>query len=109
MIFEQKKGNYASIRFDKLYINNDIYKFYDNSQSVERIASRRSFQPRAHRPRGYNNNRSDERRFADHQGEIPRGPSVTDDNLSPLVTDDLFAYRSDISEDDDTPSQSIIA
>ncbi|KAH3825407.1 hypothetical protein DPMN_127282 [Dreissena polymorpha] len=39
-------------------------------------------------------------------------PPVTDGNLSLLVTDDyqsIPAYRSDISEDDDTPSQSIIA
>ncbi|KAH3771210.1 hypothetical protein DPMN_172515 [Dreissena polymorpha] len=59
-----------------------------------------------------NNNSSDERRFADHQwhqAKIPHGPSVTDDNISPLITDYLSAFNSDISEDDDTPSKSIIS
>ncbi|KAH3782484.1 hypothetical protein DPMN_160399 [Dreissena polymorpha] len=48
MIIERNKGNKASISFDKLYINNDIHTFNDNTQSVERIASRTSFPLRAY-------------------------------------------------------------
>ncbi|KAH3869121.1 hypothetical protein DPMN_032281 [Dreissena polymorpha] len=49
MIAERRAGNFASLRYDKLYINNDIYKYGKNTQSIDRIASRTTTQPRAYR------------------------------------------------------------
>ncbi|KAH3818332.1 hypothetical protein DPMN_119938 [Dreissena polymorpha] len=35
MIAERRAGNYAFLRYDKLYINNDIYKYDENTQSID--------------------------------------------------------------------------
>ncbi|KAH3832508.1 hypothetical protein DPMN_105798 [Dreissena polymorpha] len=43
MLIEHQQGNYSSVRHDKLIINDGIYKYSDNAQSIEYIGRRQSY------------------------------------------------------------------
>ena len=40
MIAERRQGNYSTIRFDKLFINDRIYKYDDSQQTIVYIGKR---------------------------------------------------------------------
>lgn len=42
MIEERQHGNYSSVRYDKLIINDGVYKYSDNTQSIVYIGRRQS-------------------------------------------------------------------
>ncbi|KAH3776445.1 hypothetical protein DPMN_177870 [Dreissena polymorpha] len=42
MIEERRKGNYSSIRYDKLIINNCMYKYDEFTQQIVNIGQRRT-------------------------------------------------------------------
>jgi hypothetical protein len=47
MIEERKRGHYASVRFDKLFINDSIYKFDDQTDQIVYIGKRSRFNAEA--------------------------------------------------------------
>ena len=48
MMAERSQGNYSVIRYDKLIINDTVYKYSDTTQSIVTVGKRRSgFRPRA--------------------------------------------------------------
>jgi hypothetical protein len=52
MLTERRNGNYAVIRYDKLIVNDSVYKYDDTTQSIVSIgARRRNTRPRV-LPRG---------------------------------------------------------
>ena len=74
MIYERQQGNYASIRFDKLFVNDSIFKYDDSTDRIIHIGKRAQFRPRAQSPRvqttrGHTNSGDDSRRLVPSQRE----------------------------------------
>ncbi|KAH3700690.1 hypothetical protein DPMN_075667 [Dreissena polymorpha] len=46
MLIERQQGNYSSVRHDKLIINDGIYRYCDNTQSIVYIDRRQSYSNR---------------------------------------------------------------
>ncbi|KAH3822731.1 hypothetical protein DPMN_124521 [Dreissena polymorpha] len=100
MMSERSKGNYAVIRYDKLIINDTVYKYSDSKQSIITVGKQRSgFRPRAF-PRDLpndeptNNINSEQGLDTNHVTDDVEARRVTPNRNRPI------AHNTDLPEDD---------
>ncbi|KAH3780376.1 hypothetical protein DPMN_158189 [Dreissena polymorpha] len=100
MMSERSKGNYAVIRYDKLIINDTVYKYSDSTQSIISVGIRGSgFRPRAF-PRDLPNDEPTNNINSEHGLDTNH---VIDDVEARRVTPNRnrpIAHNTDLGEDD---------